>query len=527
MNSALLALFTRALREDTRAKFMYWARAGLVGIVLVDLGITQASMGWAGAPGLQFFNSIVFIDLFFISLAGLSYFSSAITEEKEEQTLGLLRMTNLNPLAILLGKSASRQVGALLLLASQVPFTLLAVALGGVTIWQILAAYACLAAYTIFLGNLALFFSVITPRTALAAILTGVTLFLFLFGAGIIRGMVVPMLQFARVVPAEGLDPRLTAFLTGWEQTSPIERLTEISLTGFHEGAFCFQVASNLGLGLVCFLLAWAVFDVFCNEQLDVGPTRGLIMKSGKPLRIFVAGRPWRRALAWKDFHFIGGGRAVVLGKLIAYGCLLAAVVLIQRRFDTMGIRWNVVGYTAVWTMLFAFSVEGAFVAARVFRQERRWKTWSSLAMLPVSTGRIAFEKLVGCFLACWPALIFLIAGVVIVAPEVYRELIKNYSRPDAFGGQFEWMAIGAIGYTFLQVIFFYYLVADLSLRLKWGALPLALALTYIGTMFMTMMGFLMFKDGAFVLLILGAIGGIAFLQFDIIRRLEHIAAED
>ena len=54
-----------------------------------------------------------------------------MAEEKEEQTLGLLRMTGLSPLSILLGKSTSRLCGALLLLAAQFPFTIFAVTLGG------------------------------------------------------------------------------------------------------------------------------------------------------------------------------------------------------------------------------------------------------------------------------------------------------------------------------------------------------------------------------------------------------------
>ena len=92
-----------------------------------------------GAPGLHFLQEMVWLNLVFITLAGLSYFASAITEEKEEMMLGLLRMTDLNPVAILLGKSTSRLVGALLLLLVQVPFVLLAVTLGGVGLLQIAA----------------------------------------------------------------------------------------------------------------------------------------------------------------------------------------------------------------------------------------------------------------------------------------------------------------------------------------------------------------------------------------------------
>src|SRR5258707_14551377 len=113
MTSPLLALFIRSLREDSRLKFTYFARAGLVTVILLFLFTTQSSLGWANAPGLRFFETVIVVDLVFVLLAGVSYFSSAISEEKEEMTLGLLRMTNLNPLSILLGKSRSeeRRVG--------------------------------------------------------------------------------------------------------------------------------------------------------------------------------------------------------------------------------------------------------------------------------------------------------------------------------------------------------------------------------------------------------------------------------
>jgi hypothetical protein len=39
--------------------------------------------------GRGFFSTIVWIDMFVLSVVGLSYFASAITEEKENETLGL------------------------------------------------------------------------------------------------------------------------------------------------------------------------------------------------------------------------------------------------------------------------------------------------------------------------------------------------------------------------------------------------------------------------------------------------------
>jgi hypothetical protein len=522
MPRALLALFTRALREDVRAKSMYWARAGLVAIVLCQVGFTNLGMGWAGAPGLFFFQSVIGMNLLFISLAGLSYFSSAITEEKEEMTLGLLRMTNLNPLSILLGKSASRQIGALLLLLSQVPFTLLAVALGGVTLAQIIAAYTCLGAYTLFLGNAALFHSVISRRTAYAALLTAALLFVFFFGAAIIRHPVLWTLKFFQLISSEQPGPILESFLTHWQQTLPTARLAEIGVTGFHDGPICFQVVSNVLLGFGFFLAAWGAFDLFCSEQHDAAPARGLLRTRTKRIRLFSPGRAWRHALLWKDFHFLGGGQALVLSRIIIYGCIIGAILVSRDYFSNRPLKRVDLGYLLLWTMFVALLIEGAFIAARVFRQERIWKTWSSLAMLPLSIRRIAFQKVLGCILSDWPALLIFALGIVLSADDWLPDFFKMLTHePDS------WMGVAILFFTVGMVVLFYHLVADLSLRLKWGALPLSIGITYVASFLVTGMSFLMFREGAFIILDVGVVVLISLLHVDIGRRLARLASED
>ena len=524
MSSALLALFIRALREDVRSKSMYWARGGLVGIVLLNLGTTQLTMGWAGAPGLVFFNSVVHINLFFISLAGLSYFSSAITEEKEDMTLGLLRMTNLNPLSILLGKSASRQIGALLLLISQFPFTLLAVALGGVTLAQIIAAYSCLAAYTLFLGNLALFFSVMTRRSITAAIFTFCVLFGFLFGSWIVRYPVLGLLEFLRIIPSNPPSPWLEGFLTRWQQASPITRLGDIGITGFSDGPLCFQVLTNVLLGGAFFLGAWAIFDVFCSEQPEAAPSRGLLTRSGKRFRIFSPSRPWRGSLLWKDYFFLGGGHIGALVKLVIYSALLALMIYLNRANSNL---WEDTVLIALWVSVFVISLEVAFIASRVFRQERVWKTWSSLAMLPMSTRRIAYQKIAGCLISVWPALVILGSCMAFLIIKSMHDAARSSSSASNFGSSANLMAITGILFAVIMVLFFYHLVVALSLRLKWGALPLAFAITYVGTSMLVGVTFLMFREASFLALDLALAIAVVVLHHNIGHRLEQLAAED
>lgn len=523
MNSPLLALFARALREDVRSKSVYWARGGLVGMVLLTLVMTQSSMGWGGAPGLVFFESVIYANLLFITLAGLSYFASAITEEKEEMTLGLLRMTNLNPLAILLGKSASRQFGALLLLASQLPFVLMAVSLGGVARGQIFAAYTTLAAYALFLGNLGLFFSVVLHRTTKAAMATGVVILGFFFGAYLVQGPILHGLKYYGFRLSAEPGERLAWVLNHWLAASPLERLQDILRTGFMDGPVGFQVLSNLALALGFFLLAWALFDFFCSDLPDPAPARSWFTRGrGGRWRLFTPGRPWRHALIWKDFYFMGGGRLAMLVKFLLYGALLGFIYYSMSRS-----RWSdyislheAFGYTTFWLMAGFCGLELAWIAGLVFRQERRWKTWSSLAVLPWSLRRIAYHKVLGCALSLLPALLYMALGAVLVLPDVVEEISRPYFR-------FSFEMLSALVFAGLEAVFFYHVIASLSLRLKWGALPLSFALVYIGSTFAVGMGMFIFKDAVFVLYdpLLAVLTGA--MHVSVGRRLHQLAAED
>src|SRR5579871_3382339 len=112
MLGATLALLVRSLRVDCRQLRGHLFRFFLIGAFYAMLLMAQITMLTFGAPGLGFFRWICIIDAICITLAAIGHFSTVITEEKDEFTLGLLKMTGMGPLAILLGKSTSRLVTA-------------------------------------------------------------------------------------------------------------------------------------------------------------------------------------------------------------------------------------------------------------------------------------------------------------------------------------------------------------------------------------------------------------------------------
>jgi len=535
MNPALLALFIRSLREDARGQATYWARAGLGCFLLLVMAIFALPARGISAPGLVFFSVVIGFQIAAISLMGLSYFSSAIAEEKEEQTLGLLRMTGLSPLSILLGKSTSRLCGALLMLAAQFPFTIIAVTLGGISLGQVVAAYCAVGAFIFLLCNLALLGSVLARGTAGAAVFCLIVI-------GLVLG-VVPLLNGLEWLAVNGFNRHLSLDRVAnaiWSVT-PIARLTEVLETGYHGGAVGWQVMVNVAFGVGCFLLAWAVFQRFCEREIE-GPgtaTRAvasvMVNSMGVRLRGLRVPRPWRDALAWKDFYFLWGGRMGFIIRTLLYGGVLAcdgwAVATKGTAFATYGF-----GVQSIPLMPMAFSIDLSVMAARVFRTELRDQTFSTLAMLPCDIRDIVHRKVWGCFLAAAPGA-FCSLGIQILFLAFMRDSTAagtNMSIHTIWGIQ---VVTGWLGKVFVIV-----LIAWLSLYMKRGALPAGWFLSFVASTLVSIIGMLIltatsfaFLRGSPVLIVYGLpaitagvgllVSWILYLQG--IQRLQSLAGEE
>jgi hypothetical protein len=268
-----LALMIRGLRFDCRRWQMHALRFLLVAIFLFILFISwiEYVVAIGTAPGLGFFSYITYTNFVFITLGGMSFFTSSITEEKEEQTLGLLKMAGVNPLGILLGKLGPRLANALLLLAIQFPFVQLAVTLGGVHLRQIQAVYITLAGYIMIMAGLGVLASVIARRTRGAAMMVStavmlpllIQMVLAIFG---LSGATAPLLSYAR---------EAIAWISIW---SVVERLGEVMSLGFDESPLGRQLYCHLGGAAAMFITSWLIFER-CTRQPHTAAESGLISR--------------------------------------------------------------------------------------------------------------------------------------------------------------------------------------------------------------------------------------------------------
>ena len=485
-------MFTRALRSDARRLRPHLFRMLFAGLILGSLVMAHVQSLSLGAPGLFFFSNILWLNLALIVLAAISFLSTAITEEKEEGTLGLLMLAGVSPLAMLLGKSSSRQFSTALLLVVQFPFALMAIVLGGVTFTQIAAGYIALAAFLALAANIGLLASVICRRSGNAGGLTLLVL-IVLLGGGIVVRPVIVLVAVSQVrlfgleqqVPTSTADWLGTAsawiddlpqalswvasaseWLDAYDQLNIVTRLRAIGSSGFSESLVNSGVVADLSVAVVLFGIAFCVFIPATRNSLTGVPPRGPVTAGvGRRrgwARWLTVGRTWRTAMAWKEFHFTAGGVGWLLLKTLTYGAFVGVSGWLL--FDPIGgmpLRaWTRMVLTG---LLLLMAIEGGVFASRVFHDERKYRTLSVTLGFPVPAWRIVLEKLGGCALGLLPAAGWFVIGTQIDS-LVFRDLVGDYRT---------WIA----GLVYLV---FVHLVLLLSLYVRWGALPLALALMVI-----------------------------------------------
>lgn len=471
MIRSLLALTVRSLREDTRALRPHLFRLLFAGFIFVTLIYGQMQSTWSGAPGRNFFSSLCWLNFLMITVGGVSVFATPITEEKEEATLGLLRMAGINPVGLLLGKSGTRLFAAALILAIQIPFTLLAITLGGVLWPQIVAAYLSLGAYLVLVAQIGLLCSVMCSRSSGASGLSGVLLGTFLLGPWIVG---IAVTQWKTLYPGSSYFAPLET-LCDWLVAAAIwTRLNDVLTSTFQVEYVSFQVWTNLAAAAVIFLTACVTFDWFTRDHLTSVPSRGGLFRwrsrshRGR-VGLLTPGRSWTAALVWKEFHFCAGGLPQLMLRFVAYGGLCAAFTLFIMYMGAPEPVEIVFGRCAWVSMIVLGGIEMAIYCSRMFREELRWQTYSALMMLPGSTGHMAWSKVIGCLLAWFPAPFWLALGLWLDAREAGWGLQNTLERvPFMFL------------FFILHYLLFLHLVTWLSLIMKWGSLPLSFVIAYI-----------------------------------------------
>ena len=112
------------------------------------------------------------VDFFFLgqyilaSLMAPTFAAGAITGEKERKTYEMLLASPLRPWAIVIGKMVASLTHLAVLILASLPIIMLALPLGGVSIWEVFAAYLWLIMSVILFGSIGMACSGVFGRTA-------------------------------------------------------------------------------------------------------------------------------------------------------------------------------------------------------------------------------------------------------------------------------------------------------------------------------------------------------------------------
>jgi len=450
-------LFNWSLRSDSRSIYPHIVRAGFAAFMLLAvMGAWGQSLSGM-APGLSFFRWICNLNVLLISVAGISYFVSAVTEEKDSGTLALLRLAGASPLSIVLSKSTSRLISALMLLLTQVPFTFLAITLGGVTWQQIIAAYLALAAWLCLVANMALFCSVRCSTSGRAAALASAVLLLF-FASGPL------LLEFSKLTGVSWLSPRVLNVCENLhleqQRLSVTNRLDEILSSTAALTFVANQFWRSIVIGSVLFLLSVLLFNRYSEPAED--SSHG----NSATVRRFTVGRCWKLPVVWKDFLFFTGGKTFLIMKLLAYAALLAGFIWFHQLDRPNAAEWMSPDLTrlAFATVTLLFTVEMLLYSSNTLFLEVRQSAVATLKMLPIPTPLLLLQKTAACAVALSP-------GMLALAFLCCYDTAAILDIDDLPGTIVGWIIIMTL-VTHLTIL--------LSLYTRWAALPLAVFITAV-----------------------------------------------
>lgn len=383
-----------------------------------------------------FFLNCVWVQFAVAMLLTPVYVGSALTEEKERQTLEGVLASDLEDQEIVLGKLASRLAHLLLVLGAGLPVLAGTQLLGGVAPELVLASFLFTAVSVVSLGSLSMLCSVYARRTANAVLATYFWLAAFVCGTLILRWITLLVNIF---VIGQAL-PRIFDLLFGTTMPDwivPLPRLNFgnpiLALFDFTEGLVLgqpfFDVLRDV---LVEYAVFQALFTLVCCYQAT-RQLRRVALQPDVPLPL------WRRPgvefpprlhrprlgnrppLLWKEMHAdapVGTHRfsALVMYLQIVLGWFLVVVFLCGLMSFGFGV-WNIEDIH--WPSLMTYMNGlvrglGVFLATIMLlavagyapggmSRERERQTLDGLLTLPIDRGDIVFAKWLGAPLTVRP----------------------------------------------------------------------------------------------------------------------------
>ncbi|APZ94683.1 hypothetical protein [Fuerstiella marisgermanici] len=489
MNDRATAFLVRSLRQESRYISHHVVRVGMASVILILFAANVVSYSVRAGAGSQFASKVMNCCYWFVTLLGGIYFSTAIVEEKEEQTLPLLKMTGASSFTILLGKSGPRLVSVLLLLLVVAPFLMLAATLGGVLQQGILTAFLGIFIYSIMLCQLGLLASVLSSdsqrafsKMLLAWLMIELAAWwswLLAMGTqygGNFKNTEAAQQYLSTTIMNKDTIGRLAMswlhmqFQWLYEVSTPRTLFDNLSMYLFSFRTMEFwqpQMTFHLILAIVFFACSWALFEPCTAQAVGEGPD------SGKKVtrRQRKSKRAWRQALVWKSWQHITGGHLWFWMRLVGMPAIITAVILISAWAIDEPVEEEVLAGILMFSGVVIFIANFATLLGRVFNNEIHQQTLPSLLMLPKSRNALCGQMVLGLAPAILASAACFVCGFTLMVRATMHLSnggMMNVFREPWFYNVFFWIAATM------------YFGLYLSIRLRYGGMLLAILAMWV-----------------------------------------------
>ena len=562
------ALTLRSLRQDSRLLRFHLLRLAVVSALACIVFAAWDSVQYSEAPGRDLLEALGWANFWAVTIAGVLLFAPTITEEKEDQTLGLLRMTGIGPASLLLGKALPKLVQLLLILIVQLPLVWLTLTLGGVDWPLMINVYLLVFGQLIGVVAISLLASVMMRTSGGAVVVAGALVFCWSLGSLILeeelryamnQGSVwATMLHPAAFDAAQiALPGKMDALLRSGATVPGTPLALGVNLTGAgllslfcmwsfnywnqHESTqteleWVQEKWQRVWFRMTHFRL-WGSLPqptpiVIERQPVDTNhslSTRQMPAVESCPTgRSRRSARSWQSAIAWKDYFLLGGGWTGMRVRCWITAIVSSGIFLLILRpqlsnwvsqegafgWDSIQFILHFTGEPILTCSAWAFGLDLVYLTVNLFAYELRRQTWESLQLLPLPLGAISRRKILGaaCHLVPW-VIAFLCGLALNVTTDDVNELWRD-ANDDPLA------TLGIVLQVVTQFVTALLVLTWFSLRFNpWiailltGALYWAIGIGWIITALMTF-GF-MSSPGPYyvqVLFHVGWIGGITLL---------------
>lgn len=243
-----------------------------LGFVMAFSVSLHESINYSNAIGL--YVAMIIIEAIVVMFLVPAYTAGSIAGEREKQTLEILLTTTLKPKQIVWGKLMSSISMVLLLIVSTLPTISIIFTIGGVSMWDLLSFVLVVFVFTVLIGSIGVWASVMVKSTVRATVTTyaGIALLCVLSEAFIGIVYIVKMIIYASLHSRQvrSYTPDVSLFLI-LLLINPACTMIELLTNQFANESFMEQMMSEVGQYWPGFIVDhWVLLSLIAQMALAI-----------------------------------------------------------------------------------------------------------------------------------------------------------------------------------------------------------------------------------------------------------------